>query len=115
MTYLRHRCTVAFAILLLTVICLQSSGALLVQGPDANNGRNIPTCHCCHAKVFLKFDRRFDLKPVFLLPSRIVTPGDLVTTPTHPTFLFFCTLAARTTTSTTLRGPPDPDVHPDRC
>ena len=110
MTYLRHRYSVAFAILLLTVICLQSSGALLMQGPDGNNGRNIPTCHCCHAKVFLKFDRRFDLKPVFLLPSRIISLGDPSTTPPHPTFLFFCTLPAMTTAATTLRGPPDPDV-----
>lgn len=107
MAYLRHRATVAFALLLLAVICLQSSGAALAQGLDGTTRRNVPTCHCCHAKVFLKLDRRFELKPVFLLPSRIVCLSDpsAVRQP-YPTFLFLGELPAGTNTVARLRGPP---------
>jgi hypothetical protein len=112
MTYLRHRYTVAFVTLLLAVICLQSSGALLVQVRDGATGRNVPTCHCCHAKVFLKLDWRVDLKPVFLLPSRIICPGDMPMKRTYCSFHFSCTLPARSITAARLRGPP---VLPTSC
>ena len=107
MTYLRHRCTVAFVLLLLAVICLQSSGAAAMPGADGANRRNIPTCHCCHAKVFLKLDRRFDLKPVFLLPARIICLGDPTVKRTPFSLLFFYMLPAGSTTAARLRGPPD--------
>jgi hypothetical protein len=97
---------VAFAVLLLTVICLQSSGAVAMQSPGAN-GRNVPTCHCCHGKVFLKLDGRFDLKPVFLLPARIICLSDPTVKRTYSSFLFICALPAGSTTAARLRGPPD--------
>jgi hypothetical protein len=106
MTYLRHQYTVAIAFFLLTVICLQSSGVSLVQRPVANGRRNIPTCHCCHAKVFLKLDRGFDLKPVLLLPSRVVCVGDPAVRLICSSFLLFCLLPAGTSMAVRLRGPP---------
>ena len=107
MTYFKHRYLVAFAVLLPAMLLLQSSGMSLVQRPDASGRRNIPTCHCCHAKVFLKLDRRFDLKPVFLLPARIICLGDPTVKRTPFSFLFFYMLPAGSTTAARLRGPPD--------
>ncbi|HEV2482427.1 MAG TPA: hypothetical protein VGS79_22335 [Puia sp.] len=107
MTYLRHRCTVAFALVLLTMICVQSTGALSAQRPGADPGRNIPTCHCCHGKVFVKLDRRFNLKPVFLLPARVICLADPVVRPiVHFSFLL-CVLPARISITARWRGPPD--------
>ena len=106
MTYLRHQYTMAIAFLLLTVICLQSSGVSLVQHPDAGGRRNIPICHCCHGKIFLKLDRGFDLKPVLLLPLRVVYAGDPVLRRIYSSFLFFCLLPAGISMAARLRGPP---------
>ena len=106
MTYFKHRYLVAFAVLLPAMLLLQSSGMSLVQRPDASGRRNIPTCHGCHAKVFLKLDRGFDLKPVLLLPSRVVRVGDPALELICSSFLYFYLLPAGTSTAARLRGPP---------
>ena len=106
MTYLRHQCTVAFTFFLLTFICMQASGALPGQQADGGSGRNIPSCHCCHGKVFLAFDRRFDLKPVFLLPSYIICNSDPAVRPAYALSFSFCTLSTATIAAARLRGPP---------
>lgn len=111
MTYLRHRCTVAFVLLLLIVICMQSTGALPSQRPVANPAGNIPTCHCCHGKLFVKLDRRFDLKPVFLQPSRVIGLGGPVTRPMVSCSIFLCELPVRIHATTQWRGPPR--ISPD--
>jgi hypothetical protein len=86
-TYLRHRFLgPAVALVMLVAICVQVTGTVPVQGPNGTlsaqgpngGGRgNIPGCHCCHGKVFLKLDKRYDLKPLVFLstPSfRLVVP-----------------------------------------
>src|SRR6185312_7674371 len=119
MTYLRHQCSVAFALVLLIVICVQSTGALPSQGPDANPGRNTPTCHCCHGKLFVKLDRRFNLKPVFLPPSRVIGPDGPAKRPKISFRIFLCLLHTGAGTTARWRGPPNVspivDSHPDEC
>lgn len=111
MTYLRHRSTVALILLLLTVICVKSTGALQMQRPDADAGRNMPTCHRGRGKLFVKFDRRFDLKPVFLLPSRIICLGDPAVRPLVSFSCFLCVLPTGVDTTARWRGPPGSSLH----
>jgi hypothetical protein len=77
MTFLKNTCFAALTICLIAMICLQSSGVTLVQrsggnavtgnAPAANAPAGTPNMHC-HGKLFLKLDKRYDLKPVFFLP-----------------------------------------------
>lgn len=69
MTYFRHRYPVAFVIVLLAVICIQSTGAIQARRPDGGDRRGVPCAHCCHGKVFVQLDRRYDFRPVAVLSS----------------------------------------------
>jgi hypothetical protein len=77
-TYLRHRfLNPAVALAMLVAICVQVAGTGSLQGPNGGGRGNIPACHCCHGKVFLKLDKRYDLKSLVILstPSfRLVVP-----------------------------------------
>lgn len=58
----------AFALfLLLVVICVQPTGAVAAQRAGGGDRGGIPRCHCCHGKVYLKLDKRYDLKPLVVL------------------------------------------------
>jgi hypothetical protein len=77
MTYTKHRLfglagkgpTVALILFLLAAICLQVAGAVPAKGPDGGGQGNSPGCHCCHGKVFLKLDKRYDLKQLVFLST----------------------------------------------
>lgn len=59
----------AVAMAMLVVIGLQSAGAVPANEPNGGGRGNIPGCHCCHGKVFLKLDKRYDLKPLVILST----------------------------------------------
>src|SRR5580658_138875 len=107
MTSLRHRfleSAVAFA--LLVAIGLQSTGAVPAKEPNGGGQGNIQGCHCCHGKVFLKLDKRYDLKPLVFLS----TPSfQLVAPPVRRVrgrFLVLRGLALTLFRPAGLRGPP---------
>jgi hypothetical protein len=107
MTYSKHRYPVAFVIVLLAVICLQSSGAIQVQRPDGGDQRGFPCAHCCHAKVFLQLDRRYELRPVFDLPSFTCSRAELPVRPPRRANVYIPGPAAGVLRRAWYRGPPE--------
>jgi hypothetical protein len=106
-TYLKHHfLESAVAMAMLLAIGLQSTGAVPAKGPDGGGRGNIPGCHCCHGKVFLKLDKRYDLKPLVLLS----TPFFQLAVPTVRRvcgrFLVVRGWASTVVRPAALRGPP---------
>lgn len=101
LTYLRHRLTVALAIFLLAVICVESTGA--IGGWDHRSS----THHkCCVCKLFLKLDQRYQVKPAVLLSTFYIEPVVLPVRRVCRTLLVSRPLTVPVIRSACLRGPP---------